>query len=209
MTTAGSEDQASARNYTRQHIRTAAAAQELVISQCLEQIMQAANTIAEAFRAAHKVLLCGNGGSAADCQHVAAEFVSRLDRNFDRPPLPALALTTDTSFLTGFSNDCGYEGVFERQVCAFGNAGDVLIAISTSGNSANLRPAIRAARERGLRTVGLFGSGGLLRDEVDDLIEVPAQDTQTVQECMLPIEHVICALVERSLFTPAGAGAAG
>jgi D-sedoheptulose 7-phosphate isomerase len=99
--------------------------------------------------------------------------------------------------------------VFERQVCAWGAAGDVLIVISTSGNSANLRPAIRAARVRGLRTVGLFGRGGLLREEVDDLIEVPAHDTQTVQECMLPIEHVICALVERSLFKPATAGAAG
>jgi D-sedoheptulose 7-phosphate isomerase len=209
MTPLAPADGAAARHYTRQHLRNAAAAQELVISQCLEPIVEVANTIAEAFRDGHKVLLCGNGGSAADCQHMAAEFVSRLDRDFDRPPLPALALTTDTSFLTGFSNDCGYEGVFERQVCAFGAAGDVLILISTSGNSANLKPAIRAARERGVLTVGLFGRGGLVRGEVDSLIEIPAQDTQTIQECMLPIEHVICALVEKSLFIPTGAGSAG
>jgi D-sedoheptulose 7-phosphate isomerase len=209
MTTATSEDEAAARHYAGQHIRNAAAAQELVISQCLEPILEVAKTIAEAFRGGHKILLCGNGGSAADCQHMAAEFVSRLDRAFERPPLPALALTTDTSFLTGFSNDCGYEGVFERQVRALGTAGDVLIVISTSGNSANLKPAVRAAREMGMRTVGLFGRGGLLREEVDDLIEIPAQDTQTVQECMLPIEHVVCALVERSLFKPTAAGSAG
>ena len=102
---------------------------------CGEAILAAADLIADAFRADAKVLLCGNGGSAADCQHMATEFVSRLTRDVERPGLPAIALTTDTSFLTAFANDCGFDGVFERQVQALGRPGDVLIAISTSGSS--------------------------------------------------------------------------
>src|SRR5215510_15786464 len=105
---------------------------------CAESIARAAEVIAGAFLSSRKLLLCGNGGSAADCQHMAAEFVSRLSKNFERRALPAIALTTDTSFLTAFSNDCGFEGVFARQIEALGCAGDVLLGISTSGNSPNL-----------------------------------------------------------------------
>ena len=112
---------------------------------CAGSIAKAADVIAEAFLSGRKLLLCGNGGSAADCQHMAAEFVSRLSKDLDRRALPAIALTTDTSFLTAFGNDRGFEGVFERQVEALGNAGDVLIGISTSGNSVNVVRAIGAA----------------------------------------------------------------
>ena len=106
----------------------------------------AADVITEAFRSGGKLLLCGNGGSAADCQHMAAEFVSRLTKDFERPGLPAIALTTDTSFLTAYTNDCGFEGVFARQVQALGRPGDVLLGISTSGNSANVIQAVEVAR---------------------------------------------------------------
>ena len=112
---------------------------------CGEVIVKAAQLIVEAFRTYRKLLICGNGGSAADCQHMAAEFVSRFRKDFERPALPALALTTDTSFLTAFANDYGFEGIFERRVEAWGRSGDILIGISTSGNSQNVIHAIKAA----------------------------------------------------------------
>jgi D-sedoheptulose 7-phosphate isomerase len=163
-------------------------------------ILAAADRITAAFRSGHKLLLCGNGGSAADCQHMATEFVSRLDSRRQRPALPAIALTTDTSFLTAFSNDSGFEGVFERQVEALGTSGDVLVAISTSGNSANVLRAVDAARARGLSTVGLLGEGGKLVSMVEHAIVVPSRDTQRIQEALLVIEHILCDLVETELF---------
>jgi len=168
----------------------------------VEAIAGGAARIAAAFRAGHKLLLCGNGGSAADCQHMATEFVSRLSRARDRRALPAIALTTDTSFLTAFANDEGFEGVFARQVEALGAAGDVLVAISTSGNSENVVRAVRAAKARGLVSIGLLGEGGVLTGLVDWAIVVPSRDTQRVQETLLPVEHVICELVEEELFGP-------
>lgn len=167
---------------------------------CVESILKAASQIAESFRAGGKVLLCGNGGSAADCQHMATEFVSSLAKDFDRPGLPAIALTTDTSFLTAFSNDYGFEGLFERQVRAHGRAGDVLICISSSGSSANVIRAAEAARERDMKTIGLTGAGGRLRSMVDVAISVPSGDTQHIQEAHLVIEHAICELVEIQMF---------
>src|SRR5439155_11930729 len=128
-----------------------------VAEQCMDSILAAANLIADTFRLGGKVLLCGNGGSAADCQHMAAEFVSRLSKEFDRPGLPAIALTTDTSFLTVFANDCGFEGLFERQVQTLGKPGDTLIGISTSGNSPNVIRAVEAARAAKMRTLILTG----------------------------------------------------
>lgn len=167
---------------------------------CAPGIEAAAARIAAAFRAGGKVLLCGNGGSAADCQHMAAEFVSRLVRDRDRPALPAIALTTDTSFLTAFTNDVGFDAVFSRQVEALGRRGDVLIGLSTSGNSSNVVRAIETARAAGMVTVGLTGQGGRIASLVDVAIAVPSTDTQHVQETHLAIEHAICELVERALF---------
>lgn len=162
--------------------------------------MAAAELIAQAFRDQGKLLLCGNGGSAADCQHMAAEFVSRLTKSFERPGLPAIALTTDSSFLTAYANDCGFDGVFERQVQALGRPGDVVLGISTSGNSPNVVRAVRCARASGLRSIALTGEGGLLGSLADVAIAVPTADTQHIQEAHLAIEHLICALVERELF---------
>jgi phosphoheptose isomerase len=177
-----------------------AALKQRIARERAPSILAAADTITAAFRAGNKLLLCGNGGSAADCQHMATELVSRLTRERQRPALPAIALTTDTSFLTAFSNDCGFEGVFERQVEALGKPGDVLIAISTSGGSGNVVRAVEAARRLGLSTVGLLGEGGRLTDLVARAIVVPSRDTQRIQEALLAIEHILCDLVETALF---------
>ena len=167
---------------------------------CAGSIAKAAEVIAGAFLSSGKLLLCGNGGSAADCQHIAAEFVSRLSKDLERRALPAIALTTDTSFLTAFSNDCGFEGIFERQVEALGSAGDVLIGISTSGNSPNVIRAAETARKRNMHTIALTGNSGRLAAIADIVIAVPSTDTQYIQEAHLTVEHILCELVEVILF---------
>jgi len=184
----------------RSYLAESAEVKRLTAAACAEGIASAADVIAEAFRSGGKLLLCGNGGSAADCQHMAAEFVSRLTKDFERPGLPAIALTTDTSFLTAYTNDCGYEGVFARQVQALGRARDVLLGISTSGNSANVIQAMELARGLGLKSVALTGAGGRLAKLADVAITVPCEDTQHIQEAHLAIEHLLCLLVEQALF---------
>ena len=137
------------------HLLDSAEIKRQTAAKCAESIAKAADLIAGCFLSGDKVLLCGNGGSAADCQHMAAEFVSRFSKDLDRRALPAIALTTDTSFLTGFGNDFGFEGIFGRQVEALGSPGDVLIAISTSGNSPNVIRAVEAARKGSMITIAL------------------------------------------------------
>jgi phosphoheptose isomerase len=188
----------------RAYLHESADLKRQVAESCTDSILAAARLIAEAFRSGGKVLLCGNGGSAADCQHMAAEFVSLLRTTFERPGLPAVALTTDTSFLTAYANDFGFEGVFARQVQALGREGDVLIGISTSGNSRNVVRAVEAAREGGLRTVVLTGGGGRLPALADVAVTVPSSETQHVQESHLTVEHLICDLVEHHLFKGEG-----
>jgi D-sedoheptulose 7-phosphate isomerase len=187
----------------RRHLLESAELKRRTSEMCLSSIVSAADMITRAFRAGKKILLCGNGGSAADCQHLATEFVSRLTSDFERPGLPAIALTTDTSFLTAYANDCGYEGVFERQVRTLGVAGDVLIGISTSGNSVNVINAFEAARSMGLRTIALTGDSGRLGEIADISIAVPSSNTNHIQEAHLAIEHTLCFLVERLLFPEA------
>ena len=170
---------------------------------CLESIAAAAEMMATSFRAGGKLLLCGNGGSAADCQHFATELMSIMEKEFQRPGLSAIALTTDTSFLTAFSNDFGYERVFERQVQAHGKSGDVLIGISTSGNSANVLRAMEAAHGLGMKTIGLTGNDGRLASVADVAISIPSSDTQRIQETHLAVEHILCDLVECHLFDKA------
>ena len=184
----------------RAYFQASADLKRAVAEKCIDSILAAANLVTETFRAGGKVLLCGNGGSAADCQHVAAEFVSVLSQDFKRPGLPAIALTTDSSFLTAYANDFGYEGIFERQVQALGKPGDVLIGISTSGNSANIIRAVKAAQAAKMRSVVLTGDGGQLAGLAEVAISVPSSDTQHIQEAHLTIEHLICELVERQLF---------
>ncbi len=188
------------RNRARAYLQESAELKLEVAAKCSASIVEAADLIVEAFRSGGKILLCGNGGSAADCQHMAAEFVGVLSKDFKRPGLPAIALTTDTSFLTAYANDWGYEGVFEHQVKALGRPGDVLLGISTSGNSANVIRAIEAAQTAGLRTIVVSGDGGRLPAMADVSISVPSSDTQHIQEAHLAIEHIICELVERQLF---------
>ena len=184
----------------RAHLAESAELKRRVSEQCTESILRAANLIADTFKSGGKVLLCGNGGSAADCQHMATELLSRLTKDFERPGLPAIALTTDTSFLTAFSNDCGFEGVFERQTQALGEAGDVLIGISTSGNSPNVIRAVDAARAANIHTIALTGQGGRLEGKSNIAIAVPSTNTQCIQEAHLAIEHILCELVERHVF---------
>jgi len=188
------------RNHARKYLQDSADLKHQVAQQCVDSIVAAAELIAGAFQAKNKVLLCGNGGSAADCQHMAAEFVGVLNKEFRRPGLAAIALTTDTSFLTAFTNDFGFEGVFAQQVETLGTSGDVLIGISTSGNSPNVVRAVEAARALGLRTIALTGSGGQLAQLADITIAVPGDATQHIQEAHLAIEHLICELVEKQIF---------
>ena len=159
-----------------------------------------AAVITDAFRAGGKLLIAGNGGSAADAQHIAGEFLSRL--NFDRNPLPAIALTTDTSVLTAIGNDYGFERAFERQVRGLGKPGDVFIAISTSGRSPNVLAALKAARECGLTTIGFTGTAanGAMPPLCDHCLAAPAAETPLIQQIHIVAAHAICGLVERSLF---------
>jgi D-sedoheptulose 7-phosphate isomerase len=157
-------------------------------------------------RSGRKILFAGNGGSAADAQHLAGELVSRF--NYDRPGLPAFALTTDTSVLTAIGNDYGYERLFARQVEAVGNAGDVLVAIYTSGRSPNILEALRVARAKGLVTVGMTGrGGGRLPELCDHLLRTPSDATPRIQEGHIAMGHTICCLIELALFPQPGAGA--
>ena len=164
-------------------------------------VVQAGKLIAEAMKAGRKLMICGNGGSAADAQHLAAEFVSRL--TVDRPALRAIALTTDSSILTAIGNDYSYDNVFERQVEALGQQGDVLLAISTSGNSKNCVKALKLARSMGIHTVSYTGNGGgAMKAQSDFNVIIPSNTTMNIQESHLALEHILCMIVERYTFGP-------
>lgn len=167
-------------------------------SDCMESTALAAEQLLSIYQKGGKLLIAGNGGSAGDAQHIAAEFVSRF--LFDRPGLPAIALTTDTSMLTAIGNDYGFENLFSRQVEAQGQAGDMFIGISTSGNSKNVIKAMAAAKSKGIHTVALCGLGGSLASLADMAIQVPSESTPYIQECHISIGHIICALVEQRMF---------
>ncbi len=166
-----------------------------------EAIVQAGELTAEAMKAGRKLMVCGNGGSAADAQHLVAEFVSRL--TVDRPALRAIALTTDTSILTAIGNDYDYSNVFERQVEALGIEGDVLLAISTSGNSKNCVKALKLARTMGIHTIAYTGNnGGAMGALADFNVIIPSSITMNIQESHLALEHIFCMVVERFFFGP-------
>lgn len=172
---------------------------DAVLGTALEAATQACITC---MQTGGKILLAGNGGSAADAQHIAGEFVSRFA--FDRPGLPAIALTVDTSILTAIGNDYGYEKLFTRQVQALGNKGDVFIGYSTSGKSPNIIGAFKEARSKGLVCIGLTGNrGGLMLELCDHLLAVPSADTPKIQEGHLVLGHILCGLVEQAMFSPA------
>jgi len=165
-------------------------------------IERIAHKFVETFRRGGKILFCGNGGSAADAQHLAAELVIRLRGHFFRPSLPAIALTTDTSILTAGANDLGFEHVFARQIEALGNVNDLLVAISTSGNSPNILQAIETAHQSGLFVVGFTGgSGGKMIHRVDIALAIPSETTARIQEAHLLAGHIICQVTEEMLFS--------
>jgi len=183
------------------HLLDSAAVTRQTAEACVPDIEKAARMIAECLEKGGRLLLCGNGGSAAECQHIAAEFTSVLSREFMRPALSAVALPSDMSFLTASANDFGFEGVFARQVEALGRKGDVLVAISTSGNSPNVVRAVERARELGIFTIGLTGTpGGKLAECADAQVRVPSADVQHIQEAHAVIGHVLCLVVEGTLF---------
>ncbi len=187
--------------HIRNHLQESIKTKERVLERCVDAIEKAASQLASALSAGKKVLLCGNGGSAADSQHLAAELVVRLSHDIDRPGLPAIALNTDTSILTAGGNDIGFTNVFARQVEALGNSGDILIAISTSGNSENILKAIRIAKEKKLFIIGLLGGSGGKAEALCDLpLIIPSESVQHIQESHITVGHIIIELVERELF---------
>lgn len=184
-------------------LKALAALAEEVATRLSDRVAQAAGLAASALEAGHKLLFCGNGGSAADAQHLATEYVVRF--RADRGPLRAVALTTDTSLLTAASNDYGFDQVFARQVRALGDPGDILFLHSISGRSPNLLAAARAAADLGVSTIALLGgNGGSLRRMVDLAIVIPTQDGARAQELQLAVGHIICGLVEQRIMRQRG-----
>ncbi|MFH1852358.1 MAG: SIS domain-containing protein [Candidatus Neomarinimicrobiota bacterium] len=185
-------------DYIRQQIRDSAATKEAMQENCAGDIAQAAELLLAAVKAGKKILWCGNGGSAADAQHLSAELVGKLRQI--RKPVASLALTTDTSFLTAWVNDADPDLIFARQVEALGAPGDVLVGITTSGNSPNVIAAISTARDQGLKTVVFCGgTGGRLGRTADVTIIIPAGDTQRIQEGHILTGHIICDLIEQAV----------
>ncbi len=186
-------------NETRKQLQEHRALFELLERDLAPTIADLAGLIADALAGGAKLLIMGNGGSAADSQHFAAEIVGRF--KMERRGLPAIALTTDTSILTAIGNDYGFDAIFSRQVEALANPGDVVIGFSTSGNSPNVLKALNLARERGCRTVGLLGrDGGSIKPVCDLPLVVPSFDTPRIQEAHITIIHIVCDLVEKKLF---------
>jgi D-sedoheptulose 7-phosphate isomerase len=188
-------------DYVQNHFQSSADVKRAFVAEHAEAVVKAAEMGAAALKAGGKIMFCGNGGSAADSQHLAAEFVSVLNQDFPREALPALALTTDCSFLTANANDYGFEGVFARQVAGLGRAEDLLVGISTSGNSKNVVKAFETARHKSIHTIGFTGIGGGAMGEIaDHMITVPSDQVQYIQECHIAVGHVFVALIEKILF---------
>ncbi|QGQ98487.1 SIS domain-containing protein [Paenibacillus psychroresistens] len=188
-------------NYIKNHIKESYEIKKSILEndQLTNLIKEVSEKAIEVYRAGNKTILAGNGGSAADAQHIAGEFVSRF--YFDRPGLASLALTTDTSILTAIGNDYGYEQLFARQVQANGVKGDMFIGISTSGNSKNVIKALEVCKEKGIITVGFTGaSGGNMAELCDYCIKVPSNETPRIQESHILIGHILCAIVEEVIF---------
>ena len=164
---------------------------------CRRDLLAAGQVLSECLQGGGKILLCGNGGSAADCQHFAGEMINYLSRKNPRGPLAAVALTADSSVITSISNDRNFDLVFARQVEALGQPGDILIGISTSGSSRNVVQAVRAARRKGMQVVVLTGQGGVLARMANLALQVPSRDTQRIQETHLLFEHLMCELAEK------------
>jgi D-sedoheptulose 7-phosphate isomerase len=189
------------KEFIRKQLLESADVKKVLADEFVEQINEIAEKCIATFKSSGKIMFCGNGGSAADSQHMATELVVRLSSKLDRQALPAIALTTDTSILTASGNDYGFDSIFARQVEALGSSGDLLVAISTSGNSANVLKAVEAARAKGISVVGFSGgSGGRLKDLADINLIVPSGDVQRIQEAHNTVGHIIIGLIEQELF---------
>jgi D-sedoheptulose 7-phosphate isomerase len=187
--------------YIQDQLNESAETKKKMIEACSGDILKAVDAIIKTYNNKGKVLLCGNGGSAADAQHIATELVIRMSKP-NRASLPAIALTTDSSMITAGGNDIGFENIFSRQVEGLGNAGDVLIAISTSGKSENVNRAINEAKKKGMTVVAFLGKdGGPSKNLADIPIIVPSGDTQRIQEGHITIAHIICGIVENEMFS--------
>jgi len=189
------------KNYIIQQIADSAATKQAILENesLVNLLVEVARACVDVYKNGKKILIAGNGGSAADAQHFAAELVGRY--GFDRPSLPSLALTTDTSALTAIGNDYGYEYIFSRQLEGLGVEGDLFIGISTSGNSQNVLNAFSAAKERGITTVALVGrDGGKMGQMADYAIIIPSNATPRIQESHLLVEHIICDIIEKEIF---------
>lgn len=184
----------------KSHISASADIKRSILTneELLNKIAEAAKVCTNAYKNGKKTMFAGNGGSAADAQHLAGEFVSKF--YFDRPGLPSLALTTDTSIITAIGNDYGYDTLFARQVQAQGNEGDVFIGISTSGNSPNIVKALEECRKKGIFSIALTGEKSCMMDGFDLVIKVPSSSTPRIQECQTLIGHIICCIVEENIF---------
>ena len=192
---------AAREKFIRDELAASAAIKSKIYDACAPAITRSVDVIIGAYRAHKKVLLCGNGGSAADCQHLATELVIRMDPSITRPALPAIALATDSSMLTAGANDIGYDNVFARAVEALGASGDVLLCISTSGRSESVNNAARMAKSKGMTVIAFLGKdGGTTKDLADVPLIIPSTDTQRIQEGHITVGHIICALVEREMF---------
>jgi D-sedoheptulose 7-phosphate isomerase len=188
------------KQFILEQLEESAETKKQTIDACTNSVLKAVDLILGSIRNRGKIMFCGNGGSAADSQHLATEMVVRLSHDIERPGLPALALTTDTSILTAGGNDIGFDNVFARQVEALGNPEDVLLVISTSGNSTNILKALKMAKEKNMKSIGLLGTtGGKCRDQVNIPIIIPSDNTQRIQEAHITLGHVIIEIVERDL----------
>lgn len=187
--------------FIKDELTASAETKKKILETCSQQIVKAVDAIIDSLNKKKKIVFCGNGGSAADSQHLATEFIIRMNADIQRPGIAALALTTDSSMLTAGANDLGYDNVFARAVEALGNDGDVLIGISTSGKSESVNNALRMAKAKGMKTIGFLGKdGGAAKDLCDVAIIVPSSDTQRIQEGHITIGHIICGLVEREMY---------
>lgn len=188
--------------FIEDELKASAETKRLIADKCSDVIVKAVDVLIRTLNGGGKILLCGNGGSAADAQHLAAELVIRMDPKLKRPAIPAVALSTDSSILTAGANDIGYDNVFARSVEALGRKGDVLVVISTSGNSESVNRALAQARSAGMATIGLLGKdGGKTRELVDVAIIVPSHDTQRIQEGHITIGHILCSMLEREMYS--------
>ncbi len=190
------------KSFIEESLNESADVKKLILEKCEDEINIAADELIKVVLKGRKIMFIGNGGSAADSQHLATEFMIRLSHDLNRPAIGAIALTTDTSNITAGGNDIGFENVFARNVEGLGNEGDALICISTSGNSPNILKAVEKAKEKKIITVGFLGknNGGKLKKECDHSIVIPSDNTQRIQEGHITVGHILCEIVEREVY---------